>query len=44
MITFGAWHKYWFLEKLREQKDIKLRNLREFLPPTSAEQPSAEYP
>lgn len=44
LITFGAWHKYWFLEKLRERKDIKLRNLREFLPPTSVEQPSAEYP
>lgn len=26
LITFGSWHKYWFLEQLRERTDIKLVN------------------
>ncbi len=30
LITFGAGHKYWFLERLRERKDIALRTLGEF--------------
>lgn len=31
LITFGSWHKYWFLEKLRERDDIRLRPLSDFL-------------
>ncbi len=30
LITFGAGHKRWFLDKLRQRDDITLRNLREF--------------
>ncbi len=31
LVTFGAWHKYWFLEKLRERDDIVLLDPRQFL-------------
>ncbi len=31
LITFGAGHKYWFLEQLRQRGDIVLRELREFV-------------
>ena len=31
LITFGAWHKYWFLDRLRERDDIRLRSITEFL-------------
>ena len=30
LITFGASHKYWFLEKLRERDDIRLIDPLEF--------------
>lgn len=33
LITFGAWHKYWFIEDLKERDDIVLRNLVEFISP-----------
>ncbi len=33
LITFGAGHKYWFLEQLRKRKDIKLLDVTPFLPP-----------
>ena len=32
LITFGAGHKYKFLERLRQRKDITLENLRPYLP------------
>lgn len=32
LITFGAGHKYWFLEKLRERKDIELIDVLPYLP------------
>ena len=31
LIMFGAWHKYWFKEKLRQRSDIELINLNEYL-------------
>ncbi len=31
LVIFGAWHKYWFLEQLRERNDIRIINLNEFL-------------
>lgn len=31
LITFGAGHKYWFLEKLRRRRDIVVRSLQDFL-------------
>lgn len=31
LITFGAGHKYWFLEKLRERSDVTLLDLRPYL-------------
>ena len=31
LITFGAWHKYWFLEKLRERDDIRLLDPVDFM-------------
>ncbi|MFT5232213.1 MAG: hypothetical protein ACI9UQ_000232 [Candidatus Krumholzibacteriia bacterium] len=34
LITFGAGHKYWFLEKLREMADVELVDVRAFLPVT----------
>ncbi|NOX57849.1 MAG: hypothetical protein GXP29_03205 [Planctomycetes bacterium] len=36
LITFGAWHKYWFLAKLRQRTDIKLIDLTEFTPATES--------
>lgn len=38
LITFGAGHKYWILEKLRRRQDIVLRPLHDFLTdqPTNA--------
>ena len=35
LITFGAGHKYWFLEQLRQRSDVKLLDLRRYLPPTA---------
>ena len=32
LITFGAGHKYWLLEQLRERDDVRLLDVREFLP------------
>ncbi|MFQ5675793.1 MAG: hypothetical protein ACE5G1_07860 [bacterium] len=32
LITFGAGHKYWLLEKLRQRTDIKLVDVTPFLP------------
>ena len=32
VITFGGWHKYWFVERLRERDDVVLLDAREFLP------------
>jgi len=32
LITFGAWHKYWFLSALAQRDDIRLRPLTDFLP------------
>ncbi len=32
LITFGAWHKYWFLEQLRTRTDIELIDPLRFLP------------
>jgi len=32
VITFGGWHKYWFLERLRERDDVVLLDARRFLP------------
>ncbi len=31
LITFGAAHKYWYLERLKERKDIKLISARPFI-------------
>lgn len=31
MITYGAGHKYWFLEQLRQRRDITLLNPHQFL-------------
>ncbi len=31
LITFGSWHKYWFLEKLRKRRDIVLRGPQYYL-------------
>lgn len=32
LITFGAGHKYWLLEQLRQRNDITLVNVQDFLP------------
>jgi len=32
LITFGAGHKYWFLEQLRWMPDVELMDVRPFLP------------
>lgn len=32
LVTFGAGHKYWFLEQLRQRPDVTLIDLRGFLP------------
>ncbi|MEM7227729.1 MAG: hypothetical protein AAF432_02835 [Planctomycetota bacterium] len=31
LITFGAWHKYWFLEQLRERNDVTLVTYRDVM-------------
>ncbi len=31
LIMFGAWHKYWFIEKLRQRNDITLRKPQHYL-------------
>ena len=31
LVTFGAWHKYWFLEELRLRADVRLLELKDFL-------------
>ena len=31
LIILGAWHKYWFLEKLRKRDDLRVVGLSEFL-------------
>jgi hypothetical protein len=33
LITFGAGHKYWFLNRLRARDDIELLDIALFLPP-----------
>ncbi len=33
LITFGAGHKHWFLDRLRERDDIRLLDITPFLPP-----------
>jgi len=37
LITFGAGHKYMFLDRLRGRKDVKLIDLRPYLPVVRAE-------
>ncbi len=32
LITFGAGHKYWILRELRKRKDIRLVDIRDYLP------------
>ena len=32
LIMFGSWHKYWFIDHLRERDDIVLRSPKEFVP------------
>ena len=32
LVTFGAWHKYWFLEQLKERDDVVLLDLEDYLP------------
>lgn len=32
VITFGSWHKYWFMDRLRERDDVVLLDARDFLP------------
>ena len=32
LITFGAWHKYWFMDQLRQRDDVELLDARDFLP------------
>ena len=34
MISFGAWHKYWFVEKLRQRDDVRVTELGTFWNPT----------
>ncbi len=31
LVIFGSWHKYWFLEQLKERKDLRVLGLRDFL-------------
>ncbi len=31
VITFGAWHKHWFLERLRMRKDIVILSAGDFV-------------
>ncbi len=32
VITFGAWHKYWFLDRLRDRSDVHLLDPTDYLP------------
>lgn len=32
VITFGAGHKYWFLDRLRQRDDVRLLDVTDFLP------------
>ncbi len=32
LVTFGAAHKYWFLERLRDRRDVTLLDLKPYLP------------
>ena len=32
LVTFGAAHKYWFLERLRDRDDVRLIDLVPYLP------------
>jgi len=32
VITFGSWHKYWFMDRLRERADVELLDARDYLP------------
>lgn len=36
LLTFGAGHKYWFLEKLQLRTDIQLMDMSLYLPSKSA--------
>ncbi len=31
LITFGSWHKYWFLDRLRERGDVIIIDARDFM-------------
>lgn len=37
LITFGAGHKYWLLERLKEREDIRLLDVAPFLPQSRSE-------
>ena len=41
LVTFGAGHKYWFLEKLRERDDVRLVDMTPHLPEPGREPPIA---
>jgi len=32
LVTFGAGHKYWYMDRLRGRDDVRLLDLREYLP------------
>lgn len=32
LVTFGGGHKYWFLDQLKTRSDVKLLDLREYIP------------
>lgn len=32
VITYGAWHKHWFLDKLRARRDVRLLDAQRFFP------------
>ncbi len=34
LIMFGAWHKYWFLDQLRQRDDVRIRSPLEFMTET----------
>lgn len=40
LVMFGAWHKYWLLDHLRQRSDITVRPLTDFLPPEPRHQPA----
>ena len=33
LVTFGAWHKHWFIERLRRRDDVVLMQLADFVAP-----------